>query len=355
MHMTDYLIRKYKKNDKEKIFHLVKAVWGEAIAKKTARRWDWEFETNPNNPPDGPIILVCEQGNNIIGMICGLSALIKVNEKLITALWTVDVMVHPKYRGTIGFRLIKRMLYEEPYLHIGFPIHPNLWRRIGTSDLFELYSHIKIINAKNILNKKFRNKAIPVLVDLLWRGFCKIAFFYPPIFRKEIVTAKIDIFNDEIDKFWGNASKDYKTIIVRDRKYLNWRFVNCPDKEYMAYTAKRKGEILGYIVFRHEMKNALRYGYIVDFLTKPNDKRTFQCLIQKATETLQEMKVDIIVCTIESHSGVHMKVLKRAGFVFKRPVTTGVFLNSSAYVKKEDLMKRDSWFVTRGDSDMDIT
>lgn len=353
--MINYHIRKYKSNDKEQIYQLIREIWGEDKAEKSKKHWDWQFESNPANPPDGPNILVLEQDNRIVGLFSGLPVSIKVKDKVLTALWTVDFMTLPKHRGR-GVRLLKQMM-KEPYILLGNPNDNSypLGKRLGWFDICQPPTLINIINMANILKTKPRNRIVIGLGGIVWKLASMMLSMSKGISQGgDISVKRISIFDEEIDRFWKKVSRDYGVIVVRDRKYLNWRFVDCPDEKYAIYIARRNGKISGYIILRNEDKGGLKYGYIVDILTMSDDKELLQYLIQKAVELFKIKGVDLITCLISPCNRVHLGILKRNGFFFKEYITKFMGYTNSLQLPEKDLKNPCNWFISRGDSDIDL-
>ncbi|HLG22805.1 MAG TPA: GNAT family N-acetyltransferase, partial [Candidatus Manganitrophaceae bacterium] len=67
--------------------------------------------------------------------------------------------------------------------------------------------------------------------------------------RQECLLRPISVFDERFDRFWERVSGRYSLIGERKSRYLNWRFIQCPHKNYsvFALTRKETDEILGYV------------------------------------------------------------------------------------------------------------
>lgn len=353
----NYVLRMYKKEDKAQIFQLFEDVFGISKAEKHKSCWDWEFINNPNNPPEGPRILVLENNNKIVGLTTAFPVQLKIRDKLFSAFWVGDFITHPQYRGRGGF-LLSKILYG-PHVFLGTP-NPVSYpvvkiKRFNIFDYCQPLKRVNIIDLSHIIEIKFKNRFISALGGILWKIASTIfSVLNHPILNSDVSFNMVSEFDEQIDEFWQEASRDYDIIVVRDKKYLNWRFVDCPNKEYSICIAKRNGKVSGYIVFRYSETDGLRQGYIVDLFAKAGDEKTLQALVQKVVEVLKANKVDLISCLINTYNVIYHRVLRRNGFIFKTQKTkvTGYCVYFPHL--EGDLRNSQLWFMTRADSDLDL-
>ncbi len=350
------VIRYAIKNDKENIFGLIEKAMGLSAAKKLRLRWDWQFNNNPYyQPGTDSRILVLEKDNMVAGMISTFPVPLKIKDKIVTALWVGDYMSHPDYKGKGGFLL--RKVLKEPNVFLGTPnpVSYPIAKRLGPFDICQATTFIKVLNLKTILYKRFKNKIIGILGGAIWKLLLKtFCLFNCNAKNNNIMLNAVCAFDDEIDEFWKEVSKDYGVIVVRDKKYLNWRFVDYPGAKYNIYIARKSGRICGYIVFRFQERDGLKFGYIVDILAKKNDTEVLQVLIQETTRFFVSEKADLITCLFFSKDMAYRTALKRNGFVFNTFSTKLTGFCPVFPEFKKDMENPDLWFFTRADSDIDM-
>ncbi len=61
------------------------------------------------------------------------------------------------------------------------------------------------------------------------------------------------------DRFFRRVAPHYRFLIRRDAGYLRWRYLDCPDAEYVVLGAKRWGRLVGWSVFRR-LEDRLIWG-----------------------------------------------------------------------------------------------
>jgi len=57
----------------------------------------------------------------------------------------------------------------------------------------------------------------------------------------------ISRFDEETDRIWQQAGKDYELLLARENEFLNWRYVDSPTP-FQIWLARRKEEPVGFLV-----------------------------------------------------------------------------------------------------------
>ena len=170
---------------------------------------------------------------------------------------------------------------------------------------------------------------------------------------KNVEITAIQSFDNSIDYFWKEVSKEYAIIVKKDKKYLNWRYFKKPNARYTVLVAEKRKKIRGYTVLLSKNEKNLRLGSIVDILASP-DNNIIQSLILKAINHFKEENVDIIICWMLKNMSAHpyYRVLRYNGFIhlFGRSKPLIARVNSSQ-VCKAFLCDPSKWYITMGDSD----
>jgi predicted N-acetyltransferase YhbS len=72
--------------------------------------------------------------------------------------------------------------------------------------------------------------------------------------------------DESYDRFWDKIKNKYEVMLVRNRAYLQWRFLDIPTREYHVLSARQGGEMLGYVVLREADVRGTKAGLIADLL-----------------------------------------------------------------------------------------
>ncbi len=132
----------------------------------------------------------------------------------------------------------------------------------------------------------------------------------------------------------------YGICTNRSGDYLNWRYLDNPLYCYELLTARRGGELLGYIVFNQSGEDAM----LADIFGV-DEPLMIECLLNGATAILRERGVvTVSAALIESHPWIPL--FSRAGFKAreKSPIIAYAPSHSHAF-------DFSNWFLTYGDRD----
>jgi len=163
-------------------------------------------------------------------------------------------------------------------------------------------------------------------------------------------------FDQRFDSLWNEASRDHKIMVVRDKAYLTWRYVEKPANDYVILITEKGNDLLGYIVLRCMEEFGLRVGFIVDIFTIPEETGVSVDLISEAVKYFELKQMDMVGCLMlpnvrYGHS------LKQAGFIkapsklLPQDMYLGVRPISSQY-PVTFFIDPNNWFINWSDHDV---
>lgn len=223
-----YIIRDYREGDEIQIAALFKSTFGKEL---TVEHWKWKYRI----PGEGRIYskVVEDASHEIIGHAGAIPLAGVLNGQHITFFQIADVMVHHRARGFLGKRNIFSEMIKALFEHIGkefqevfcygFPGRRPyiIGERVGAYETIE-YGIDCLKDARRSLLPRF----------------CRVE----PL-----------AWNDErIDPFWENVAGELSLAVIRDRRYLLWRYAEHPVVAYQLFGVVRLGKFLGWAVVRHE-------------------------------------------------------------------------------------------------------
>ncbi len=357
-------VKVYEKKDINKIFELDTTVHPKekCSIEKWMRWWNWKYV---NNPAGFPKIWLAEINGKIIGYYAIIHIMIKCGDKIIVGSQSVDTMTHPHYRHQRIFETLARRTYDQAKkdgikLVYGFPneySYPGFVKKLGWFNVCSMPSVIKPYNIKNLFKHRIKNKFLQKICILTGNTFINI--FYRICKPKKppevagLTIYEIAFFDDSIDDFWKKISKEHNILVVRNKIYLNWKYVSVPDVNYIKYLAEKDGEVCGYVVLRCVKKQDLLIGFIYDIMASLHQPLTILSLISKAIEYFENKKVDAIFYIGTNHT--INRIFKNAGFIMIPPFLFKRYFiihNISSEIPTTYLKDKRNWFVQMmGDSD----
>jgi hypothetical protein len=329
-------IRRYSSEDVPQILGLVRAVYDENSYEKAVQRFKWQYEQNPKNASQGPIILVLEDGGKIIGSIGAFAQELKLGDGYYPAYWVGDYMVHPDFRQLSHGLNLGKEIAAQPFLLMGFPTKKTLglWQRAGSTPLCQISEYSKTIKYSRKLKYIYR------VLDFL---LCKNT--------NGIQIEEIKQFDERFDRSWEKISKDYKAIQVRDSAFLNWRFFQCPHLKYRAFAAVKNNEILGYIVLRDEIYKKKHIGHIVDIFFDVSKSNILKVLMNAGIAALRRAGCNTIKMVVPSSHKILTDLLQSRSFIVCRQKDS-IFKNKTGDNQEDSIIKNPAnWHLTNADSD----
>lgn len=90
--------------------------------------------------------------------------------------------------------------------------------------------------------------------------------------------ARVDELSAAWDRLFRRVAPRYRFLVRRDREYVRWRYLDCPDAAFVVLEARRFGRLVGWGVFRRE-DGVLLWG---DALVDPRHPRAAEALLAGA-------------------------------------------------------------------------
>ena len=350
-------IRAYKEDDENGIFELTKVVLGEQVPEK--ERWidGWRW-MHIDNPAGISRIWLAEHDGKLVGQYPVIMENMKVKCEIIKGAQLVDTMTHPKYRrrgicSTLGKKALTEIGNRETHLVYCFPtqqVYP-LHMKSGWLDVCAFQVMVKPLNLKNVLQKYFvRNKLLLNIFTASVNLIIKVLFRSKKVPDEDISKVReISHFDERINEFWNRVSSDYNIIRVRDKKYLNWRYVDAPNADYTIYVAEEEGEICGYIILGCNDVDGLIFGNIYDIIAPTDKGDIIQCLIAKAIEHFKGKKAAAIFSQMVPNK-IYRKALLKSGFIpYFLSKSQFIVYNTSSKLYQAYLKNPKNWFIQLGD------
>ncbi|GAG17714.1 unnamed protein product, partial [marine sediment metagenome] len=166
-----------------------------------------------------------------------------------------------------------------------------------------------------------------------------------------LTITEISSFDENIDELWASISKDRHISIVRNKEYLNWRYVSNPG-EYVIYAAKRKDLLAGYIILKCEKgTSGLKLGNIVDIFAAKNQITLIQTLVLRAIEYFRQEKIDVVFSWVIKSSELY-RALNELGFIsYYKKLHFAIRTIRIEYSDLIQLKNPAAWYFTMGDAD----
>ena len=344
------VVDRFRPEDRPSIVALYRRVFGKDSASANEFRWEWQYEQNPGNPVEGPLIWVAREGPAIVGQYATMPVRLWVKGQLVDASWGMDVMVAPeRQRQGLG-----EVLFGTWDQHTGASLGLGLSE--ASSRLFKKLHWPQVgpvpCLIKPLSRRAFRQPGWPIvlnrLVSAVTLPIVKVVSRARPV-RGEVGIVRR--FDERFTAFWDTVAPKFDFAVRRDASYLQWKFVQPPHVRYTIAVLRRDGDVAGYVVYRHVHEPRGRVTLLVDFLADPDDGQGFASLLAWVDREAREADSDKIraFCL---HAGFRRQ-LRTLGYFEVKSTMEFVARINAVRVSDEFYKNAERWHVTLGDSDQD--
>jgi len=223
--------------NEEAYFSLYRKVYKDLSS--LTRRWQWEYRENPF--ADDIKFMVTRSGDRLVAATTRLPFDIAIDGRVHRAYFSVDSMVDPDFRR-MG---IMERLYEDAAQTM-----PLLYSK-GTMP--GMYKLLMKIGYRPIVPNTFLVCYLrPFQLIMKRLGLCgnrnvKENAIHDGSTVKELIPIKR--YGEQFDSFIDSISEGFYSRVVKDSKYMNWRYVGVPHKKYYSFYARNgQGNISAVVV-----------------------------------------------------------------------------------------------------------
>lgn len=206
-------IRYYQDTDEEKIRKLFHLSFGKELSHN---EWDWKYKMSPW----GSVAYVAVEHNDIIAHYGAVRHAVYLEGDMLWAYQSCDVMTHPGYRGKVSGKKPAVMRACEMFL------------KDNTMDF--------AFGFPNERNARLHE------ITLGWSPYRKVALFRKQLRRSSEIKGKPYVLKigwdtvnpEDMDDLWKRCNATQSLSIVKDSKYLLWRYVENPVGYYTLVALK---------------------------------------------------------------------------------------------------------------------
>jgi len=325
-----WIIRRYRPGDEAEILDLFRRVFG---VDRSLEHWRWKFQQNPTGQCF--MRLAETPSGELVGQYAGLPVHMAWGAKTLVFTQIIDVMVDPRFR--LGLKrpglfsaLANRYIGDYGGLGkvsggYGFPTPPAL--RIG----------------QRVAGYTPLHPVIGLVRDLS-RGDHRRPPWGARLFRVE----EVDRYGGEIDGLWERMRPALAVAIVRNARYLNWRYADCPDIRYHRFAAFHRltGAPAGVAILRLRVRGE-RVAVLVDWLA--SSRAVASAMVARCEGIAREAGMDRLEAWFPPYT-LPCRFFQELGFRPEATIYEFVALPTSPEVSLE--WAKDRWYYTMGDSDI---
>jgi len=358
------VLRQYTPADRQRAFQFI----GEALPPDAGSRllaqWNWR-ESGPFTHPLGPAVYLLLHNGELAGFGAGYRVKVAMGGTICDAEALGNWLVHPKMRGR---NLWGRAQMGQPVMRtipsqllFGWSRLPaRVPRRVGArgSSLIPL---IRILDAGPVLAHFAANRLARPFIERIGSTMTAAVRTATVPFRRRshpgdgrIVQMKA--FDERVDALWERARRPTKATVIRESRYLNWRYCQRPDASYLLYGFEQANRLDGFLVARRTMYRGMPWGYLVDFLAPEDSPEVLPALIEEAVDALRRLGAAAVV-TYTTDAAAIAALRKRRFFYAPKKYSMGfgVVFAENATQEIRNFKRAGSWYLTMGDGDLELS
>jgi hypothetical protein len=324
----------------------------------------WLYDQNPSGPA---LEFITRSREMVSGHIAIVPLRYKTGDGTAMGSMAINAITHPEFRGRGIFIVLHDLAFKEAAANnILFTIgYANLnsekgcLRHLGYRELTRIPLWILPFNVPKILASQ------PSKQTAGWRLAARGVQPFSRIWRSlrrprrtgSIEVDPIEEFGPDFDALWAAASNGAENILIRDRAFLNWRFVQAPTRRYDLFAAHSNDRCLGYLAGRTTTIEGLRWGMIVDLLTEETNegREAASALLAAYNRHLSAEGADIAAALMLKHASP-AQALRRNGYIVCPPSLLprefpALLHWNTPSPAPSSLFDPKSWFITFADYD----
>jgi hypothetical protein len=344
--------------DRAAVFDLLRRVWGitpegSATVARLHEQWSWRFLQNPEADSGAPHGFVLERGDDIVGYVSCTPMRVRIRSAVAPAFSPGEWVTDPARGRGFGHLLMRRVM-ALPGVGIAAPneLAYRALVRLGWSDVCRLESWARVVRPGRLAFRRLLRQARrepPAPQE--WETTPE-----PPAMplraERGVQIARVPRCDERFDRLWRRVAPELGAAVVRDRRFLNWRYVDIPGRRYTIAAAEREGELQGYVVYYARRRDGVAYGHVIDLLVTRAAPACRDALLAYAVRDLKRLDVDVITSYAAPHDTFLRTGLRRAGFPVARRGPAVLAIDRAIGAPRA--IEPADWFLTRGDSDLDM-
>jgi hypothetical protein len=224
-------------------------------------KYDWHFLNNPFGL--GQIWILTADGHPVGTASLAMRPL-RVGDTVTTAGMAGDLAVNKDHRFlqpalTLQRALMSsahggiRMLYGVPN-----PGAASVMKYVGYREFCPIHRYAKALKMSHYLQRSGKLGAVaPFIGKIADQGLAA----WQSIGRRQGKrgTQVLHSFDERFDELWSGLGSSQTTLTIRDRKFLQWRYRDCPLRQYktIGLLTDDDSRLLGYLIYYVEANSAV--------------------------------------------------------------------------------------------------
>lgn len=340
--LEDLEFRNYRLGDEHAILDTFNLVFretnGPGYCDRPLEEWDWIYRQNPLGLR---IFLAVASDGTVAGQWAGIPVRMQTEFGPQVFVQIVDTLVHPSYRkGRHGGPGVFALVGSQGIEH---------W--MGELGDAALYGYPVPMAEK--MGRRFLGYRRLCVVDFLLRSLDGVAA--EPALPSGWSTARWSALSPELDELFARTAADGRCLVIRDRTYVQWRYLDRPDSPYEIHEVRCDGVLRGVMVLRPNHELVPGACGIADWIVPDTDREATAVLLDLAGARGRAHGRQSLLAVFPERAR-EFEALRASGFALvpsafqmERRLT---YFTSPRVPEISDDYLAGEWWYTLGDSDL---
>jgi hypothetical protein len=350
--MTDsspIAIRPYRSDDE----HALVALFGKAFGRPTtAQHWRWKLRQQAS-PVDNVWLAV--SGGLPVFQYAGIATRFLLSQTPVWVMTSVDTMTAPEFRRRGLLTQVATRAYDAwRSAGVAFVIGlPNeQWgsraAALGWQPLFPLQWLVRPLRPQAMLARRLNVSWLKQagLVAALWNRALASRRRHDP----QLQTERAAHAGQDFDQIWENCKSDWMFSTIRDRHWVNWRFLSSPSQAYELHLARRAGLPVGYSAHRLIESEQAITAHLAELFVARADRAAYDSLLCELIDALLAAGAESLF-TLAVPGTAQYRWLRRAGFIPGHAFQVQL-VPLSAQLPTRLMLEPDHWNLSGADFDV---
>ncbi|MFT3759921.1 GNAT family N-acetyltransferase [Thauera sp.] len=221
-----------------------------------------------------------------------------LNGQRILAAQSLDTLTDKNHRGQGLFTLLAKAVYNrctEKNIQFvyGFPNSssgPGFFGKLDWQELGAPPFLIKVMNFGYLIRRITKGKFNLDIPNIFSGPF---SIEKKPSPEKNYSVSAISRFDETYDQLWERSTARNKVTIDRTSQYMNWRYADCPRKDYKIIAVHKNGVLEALCVSTIRKKHGGTIGYIMDVVHDPEAPLATKLALQSALKNMKKQGTDV--------------------------------------------------------------
>jgi GNAT superfamily N-acetyltransferase len=346
-------IKQFELSDQEALLSFLRIAYANEPRKSDPAFWKWHYLENPYTSLNDIPLWIVKDGEQVVGQAATILVELKVQEETRRAIWILDFVLFPEYRGQkIGKRLV--MLARETYptmFALGINEQSrNVFRSLDWVPMGSVHRYQRLLYPGHALKEVASISPLRALANLSCAPFRSRP--YQAATNQRYTVREVAQFDGSFDDLWQRASAQWPCVVIRSSRFLQWQFRQQPGKKFEVLGLYDNKQLAGYIVLffrKAEPGGAPAKAAISDFCYDGDNNEVIDELLNAALRLAIDRRAGSLVIDVLD-PWVEARLRK---FGFWRIKASPEFIVYSP-TRQELMYKSENWFLNRADSDVSI-